>query len=126
MARLTDAYLNGEVPKIKTNFAEIIVRGQTEKPYYNIMFIDPQTREYEVCFGSYCLENVRKWLSDEFEIVDVPTVDAVPVVHGRWIELPSMAPEYECSECGQSYEWWEVTEAHYCPNCGAHMDLEVE
>ena len=55
-----------------------------------------------------------------------PTVDAVPVVHGRWNELPSMAPEYECSECGQSYEWWEVTEAHYCPNCGAKMDLEVK
>jgi hypothetical protein len=75
--RLIDAYLNGEVPKIKTHFAEIIVRGKTEKPYYNIIFIDPQTREYEVCFGSYSLENVRKWLSEEFEIVDAPTVDAV-------------------------------------------------
>ena len=52
-----------------------------------------------------------------------PTVDAVPVVHGQWIETPSFAPEYECSECGQSYEWWEVSEAHYCPNCGAKMDL---
>lgn len=53
----------------------------------------------------------------------VPAVDAVEVVHGRWIETPSFAPEYECSECGQSYEWWEVSEAHYCPNCGAKMDL---
>lgn len=79
--RLIDAYLNGEVPKIKTHFAEIIVSGQTEKPYYNILFIDPQTREYEVCFGSYSLENVRKWLSEEFEIVDAPTVDAVEVVY---------------------------------------------
>ena len=55
-------------------------------------------------------------------IRDEPTVDAVEVVHGRWIELPSMAPEHKCSECGQSYEWWEVSEAHYCPNCGAKMD----
>ena len=55
----------------------------------------------------------------------VPAVDAAPVVHGQWIETPSFAPEYECSECGQSYEWWEVSEAHYCPNCGAKMDLEV-
>lgn len=52
----------------------------------------------------------------------LPTIEAAPVVHGRWIELPSMAPEYACSECRQSYEWWEVNEAHFCPNCGAKMD----
>lgn len=55
----------------------------------------------------------------------LPTEDVAPVAHGRWIELPSMAPEYECSECRQAYEWWEVSEAHYCPNCGAKMNLEV-
>jgi rubrerythrin len=51
-----------------------------------------------------------------------PTVDAVEVVHGWWIELPGMEPDYRCSECGQSYAWWEPSEAHYCPNCGAKMD----
>lgn len=56
----------------------------------------------------------------------LPTIEATPVVHGRWIELPSMAPEYACSECGQSYEWWEVNEAHFCPNCGAKMDGEKD
>lgn len=55
-------------------------------------------------------------------IENAQTVDAKPVVHGRWIETPSMAPEYECSNCGRTYEWWEVSEAHYCPNCGAKMD----
>ena len=103
--RLIDAYLNGEVSKIKTHFAEIIVRGETEKPYYNIIFIDPQTREYEVCFGSYLLENVRKWLLEEFEIVDAPTVEAVEVVHGRWIHVPSSdmmtGKAYKCSECNK-------------------------
>jgi hypothetical protein len=51
-----------------------------------------------------------------------PTVDAVEVAHGWWIELPSMEPDYKCSECGRSYAWWEPSEAHYCPNCGAKMD----
>ena len=78
--RLIDAYLKGEIPKIKTHFAEIIVSGENEKPYYSIVFIDPQTGEYEVCFGSFSLANVRKWLSEEFEIVEAPPVDAVPVV----------------------------------------------
>ena len=29
--RLIDAYLKGEIPKIKTHFAEIIVRGGNRK-----------------------------------------------------------------------------------------------
>ena len=62
--------------------------------------------------------------SEEVEqaIMEAPTVDAVEVVHGWWIELPSMEPDYKCSECGRSYAWWEPSEAHYCPNCGAKMD----
>lgn len=56
------------------------------------------------------------------EIEEQPTVDAVEVVRGWWIELPSMEPDYKCSECGRTYAWWEPSEAHYCPNCGANMD----
>ena len=59
-------------------------------------------------------------------IEERPTVDVVEVVHGWWIELPGMEPDYKCSECGQSYAWWEPSEAHYCPNCGARMDLPAE
>ena len=123
--RLIDAYLNGEVPKIKTHFAEIIVRGKTEKPYYNIIFIDPQTREYEVCFGSYSLENVRKWLSEEFEIVDAPTVDVVEVVHGRWEPRQDVIGFVRCSvchDCNIYGDWADGKKWNYCPNCGAKMD----
>lgn len=55
-------------------------------------------------------------------LVSAPTVDAVEVMHGWWIELPGMEPDYKCSECGRTYAWWEPSEAHYCPNCGAKMD----
>lgn len=55
-----------------------------------------------------------------------PIVDAVEVVHGWWIELPGMEPDYKCSECGHSYAWWEPSEAHYCPNCGAKMDGDLD
>ena len=44
-----------------------------------------------------------------------PTVDAVPVRHGRWNNGYEVQ---NCSECGyrgkRSYK--------YCPNCGAKMD----
>ena len=55
-------------------------------------------------------------------IADTPTVDAVPVVHGRWRES---GPLLECQSCGEVYsrlggnagKLW-----NYCPNCGAKMD----
>lgn len=55
------------------------------------------------------------------------TVKAEPVRHGEWlyndIYLPSCA---ECSECGwkSSVSGDEIPSYHYCPNCGAKMDVE--
>ena len=66
----------------------------------------------------------------QFEILkiidDAPTVDAVEVVHGRWIEKQEpitwceddVEIFYECSICGCQY----FGQSPYCPNCGAKMD----
>ena len=62
------------------------------------------------------------------EIEDFPTVDAVEVAHGRWIEKPNPwgqdgSHSYDCSICGK--RTCVVGEKlRYCPNCGAKMDLE--
>lgn len=52
-----------------------------------------------------------------------PTVDAVPVVHGRWKRDTGGYGFWICSHCGF------VSEAsaayllyRYCPHCGARMD----
>jgi rubrerythrin len=51
-------------------------------------------------------------------------VDAVEVVHGRWIEKEYVDEPYggyylfHCSECGIP----NARERNYCPNCGAKMD----
>ena len=67
---------------------------------------------------------------DEDTILDlvdsVPTVDAVPVVHGRWeYDLPTINTygQLRCSICN----WWTLDRSvdswySYCPNCGAKMD----
>ena len=58
-----------------------------------------------------------------------PTVDAVPVVHGRWIpkgyatfknkfEEVQIPTFFKCSECGTV----RTDKYKYCPNCGAKMD----
>lgn len=55
-----------------------------------------------------------------------PTVDAVPVKHGKWIDRNGaiVAPfweRYECSECGARSD-----NSKYCPNCGAKMERKDE
>ena len=58
-------------------------------------------------------------------IDQMPTVDAVEVVHGRWKE--PYRQYVVCSECGTGYVKYEFIErANYCPNCGAKMDGDVD
>ena len=56
----------------------------------------------------YCIENA-------------PTVK---LVHGRWLNSPTVAFTEECSACGFCVPWdrdgW-LHEYNYCPNCGADM-----
>ena len=100
--------------KIKTNFAKIFVSGSDEKPYYNILYFDPVDKNYHVVFGSFYLPYVFKWLSEEFEIEDGLTVDAVPVVRCkdcRWRGIEECAMFYRC-ECGEQHTW--ETDNDFC------------
>ena len=67
------------------------------------------------------------WNSAIEIIENAPTVDAVEVVHGRWLESEGTV----CSVCNKHF----FTDgplavanyrANYCPNCGAKMDGGVE
>lgn len=55
-------------------------------------------REIKRC---HCVPSVgsdeKDYESLKWQLQQEPTVDAAPVAHGRWIPLPSMAPEYACS-----------------------------
>ena len=82
------------------------------------------------------------WETSEIEhlIGEIPTVDAVEVVHGYWHidDYDSGDPGYysayievHCSKCGyelgaESGQYgWSYGDAfpwNYCPNCGAKMD----
>ena len=56
---------------------------------------------------------------------DVPTVDAVPVVHGRWEWLgPNrLVPECMCGTCSAcKVRSKYIVNTDICPNCGATMD----
>ena len=68
-----------------------------------------------------CVEIARK------AIVNAPTVDAVEVVHGRWIvEVDGNFRNVKCSTCGKDYAchtgMLQLQNLNYCPHCGAKMD----
>ena len=64
----------------------------------------------------------------DFDVVkraleNAPTVDAVEVVHGRWIKHHSN--RYECNCCNVHFITCRAKDWNYCPDCGAKMDLEA-
>lgn len=75
------------------------------------------------------------YISDDIyeAIRNAPTVDAVPVVHGRWEygENESGYDGYYCSKCFGHVRWYGkaseqsinfIEKYNYCPFCGARMD----
>ena len=78
----------------------------------------------------YCEVACRAcWVDDMIlEIDPAPTVDAVEVVHGKWmpqydrcwIDGQRWKTGYYCSSC----MGFNKAESNYCPNCGAKMDGE--
>ena len=83
------------------------------------------------------VDELQKWFvndtihkNDLAEVlVNLPTVDAKPVVHGSW-EKTRLAGEYECSNC-HSIEYESLTKSgfklpNFCPNCGADMRKKVQ
>ena len=82
------------------------------------------------------VEKICKSFVNRDRLNNVPTVDAVEVVHGQWIDiqfnpiLKSMVAtcshckvrgnvRVKSNECG-----FAVPDSDYCPNCGALMDGE--
>ena len=73
----------------------------------------------------------NEYLSERLK--KAPTIEAKPVVHGRWIPLTECANEgVYCSICKKkvwksyyaqcSKKSRNKLESNYCPNCGAKMD----
>ena len=63
------------------------------------------------------------------DLMAAPTVDAVPVVHGRWVphmeemedgfgKMHLVQTGVMCSECGS----YSCCGGNFCNNCGAKMD----
>lgn len=74
-------------------------------------------------FRWFGVPNTLKLMFDYLKIIinEQPTIEAAPVVHGRWIgptRVDANSNKYECSECG----FWGVPGWAACPKCTAKMD----
>lgn len=64
---------------------------------------------------------------EKCDIDNMPTVDAVPVVHTRWAHLGG--DEWCCPVCGfviTTDGSWDKPTKKYCEDCGAKMDGGAE
>lgn len=62
-------------------------------------------------------------------IKNAPTIDAVPVRHGRWYRDPTNENYFCCSVCDGANGLWHKFAActyKFCPWCGAKMDGGAE
>ena len=78
------------------------------------------------------IDRDRFWMDGSVLVMSVeqldtaPTVDAVPVVHGKWIirvDDGDLFNHVHCTNC--DFYWSNERHAKifkYCPNCGARMD----
>jgi len=93
---------------------------------------DPFGSEYECGYDDGLRQGVHR-------IKHLPTIDAVPVVHGEWLpyEFCTDGTWDKCSVCGVAHrtrskytgyidgkEYTIQDRMNYCPNCGAKMDGE--
>ena len=71
-----------------------------------------------------CIEMEWGYEGIREDLYSLPVVDAVPVVHAKWIPFHSEAEgdiQY-CSACDIGFD----ARMDYCPHCGARMDGWME
>ena len=79
-------------------------------------------RSHDVIIGN----GTKHRCFDTTLIHEIPTVDAVPVRHGKWIDEGYYADNtnikaWHCSECNWHMLGYEDELFRYCPTCGARM-----
>lgn len=103
--------------RIKTHFARIVVGTGGEKPYYSILYFDPEDLEYHIGYGSFYLENVKTWLAEEFDVSSDSSPNE-PVRYGKW-EFAGDGV-VSCTVCKEAYNN-VMLPRNFCPNCGSRM-----
>lgn len=87
--------------------------------------IDADAIRYDQLLNIGNKEHPLEWAVSRPLIDAMPTIEAEPTKHGRWLPSDKGDCVYTCSECGFVRDAYILEEKAYCPRCGARMD-EVE
>ena len=96
------------------------------------------TGEFEWCKQQAAECNHKEWDEIITRVSKQPPVDAVPVIHAKWVQNPYSDEPPTCSHCGFESSYYydrsksvienrngvllSEAKSKYCPNCGAKMD----
>lgn len=89
----------------------------------------------QIDWGGTASTDIEDWKELADMILNgVPTIDAVSVVRGEWIDEADKYDasfgihDYRCSNCNSyadeyigGHEWYTADKPNFCPNCGAKM-----
>lgn len=73
------------------------------------------------------LKKTDRYFNIKFDVENAPTVDAVELVHGRWLKVKDgygIDRGWKCSSCNNYIYAMTYEPYEYCPHCGAMMDGE--
>ena len=94
--------------------------GKAEKHY-----CDPCKGQGGDLGGDWCRSCVINSVLEK--VRGIPAADVKPVRHGAWYpcfeDWQQQQEGNKCSVCGFEYYGTGIRSFHYCPNCGAKMDL---
>ena len=66
--------------------------------------------------------NIEKICKGMQDVVNIHTIEAEPVRHGRWETNSDRPDSLICSICKCGFDMWKHDPHKYCPNCGAKMN----
>lgn len=84
-----------QLEKINAKYAEIVVRGISEAPYFEILYFDLLDNGWHVGFGSFYLDLVEKWLKEEFHPTYMRIDTAITALMNRAEEAEARAEKAE-------------------------------
>lgn len=88
------------------------------------------SREAAIADFEQCNRENPVWTPQRVKtlLMRIQTADVEPVRHGAWYQCfedwRQQQEGNKCSVCGFEYYGTGIRAFHYCPSCGAKMDLE--
>lgn len=98
--------------------ADLIDREALKKHLADLVQFNRLPRETK----ELCVEDIEDLIDHQ------PTIDAVPVVHAKWVvNTDDFTPKKRCTNCGynkpmKAGDGIEQEPEAFCPSCGATMD----